>query len=245
MRTAHAITVVALLGVTACTGDGSSSSRTTVTPTSASASSAPTTGPAGSSTVPVSTAPASTVSPTSVAPSTPSTAPASTAPPTVAPPSTTEPCAFAGGTADRADGFPNRMSSMVGVDIRTGGHRCYERIVIELADVPGAPGAGQQPGWWVRYADGPVYLGESNETVDLRGDATLLITIASWMPTLEGEGYAGPRIIYPRNVSRILELHQVENWEGYSVWAVGLDRERPFHVFTLTKPARLVVDVAI
>lgn len=133
---------------------------------------------------------------------------------------------------------------MVGVDIRTGGHGCYERVVIEFAE-SGDPVPVWMPGWWVRYADGPVTLGESNETVDLAGDATLLITAAAWMPNMEYVGYDGPTQFVPDNVTHLLELRQVYNWEGYSTWAVGLDRERPFRVFTLTQPSRLVVDIGV
>jgi hypothetical protein len=134
----------------------------------------------------------------------------------------------------------------VGVDIRTGAHDCYERIVIELG-TSDIPTTDRFPGWWVRYQDDPITLGETDDQfVQLRGDANLMITVESWMPFPFGdgvEGYDGPTDITPTNVSTILQLYQTNNWEGVTTWAAGLDRERPFTVFTLQDPPRLVVDV--
>ncbi len=205
---------------------------------------------AGPTTSPTTIEP-STTAPTTVAPSTsgPATsAPATTAPttvPTTSAPPTTAACDRRDyALAERSDGFPERMTSMVGADIRTGAHPCYERIVIEFTDST-APVPGGMPGWAVRYTDGPVYLGQSDETVEIEGDATLLVSVAAWMPNMDEEGYDGPTRIFPRNVTHLLELRQVDNWEGQHTWAIGLDRKRPFHVFTLTSPMRLVIDVGV
>lgn len=130
------------------------------------------------------------------------------------------------------------MSSLVGSDIRTGAHPCFERIVIELA------GRGELPGVRVQYVDDPVLLSPSDQTVEIAGDATLLISVAAWMPSMEGVGYDGPTQFEPDNVAHILELRQVENFEGMTAWAIGLDRERPFSVDFLDSPPRIVVDIA-
>ena len=113
---------------------------------------------------------------------------------------------------------------MVGSDIRTGAHPCFERVVIELS------GPGDMPGVRVEYVDDPVHLSPSDETVEIDGDATLVISVAAWMPSMEGDGYAGPVDFSPTNVEHILQLRQVENFEGMSAWAVGLDTERDFEV---------------
>ncbi len=244
MRSTLPLLLVLTLAGSACVGDGSSTTTSGPSTTAAPATTLPsTTGPA--TTAPATTGPATTA-PVTTGPAT--TAPATTAPvtspPTTATPPTTAACTFNGSTRTRLDGFPERMAAVVGVDIRTGAHPCYERIVIEFADISG-PIPGEMPGWVVRYADGPIYLGESNETVDLEGDATLLVSVAAWMPTMEGEGYDGPIRIFPTNVSHLLELRQVYNWEGQHTWAIGLDRTRPFDVFTLPNPMRLVIDVGI
>ena len=60
---------------------------------------------------------------------------------------------------------------------------------------------------------------------------------------MDNEGYDGPSDIFPTNVAHILELRLVENFEGVTRWAIGVDRERPFVVTQLTDPPRLVIDV--
>ena len=136
----------------------------------------------------------------------------------------------------------------MGADIRTGAHDCYERLVIELQPGP-APTPGGMPGYWVRYATGPVALGQTDDQfVHLAGNAVLLVTMSSWMSTYDEQarpvGYSGPTDIHPTNVRTIKELYLIDNWEGVATWAVGLDRLRNFTVSTLTNPDRLVIDLA-
>jgi hypothetical protein len=106
-----------------------------------------------------------------------------------------------------------------------------------------APGAGF-PAYSVRYEADPLALGSSGETVDLRGGANLAISVRSWMGDIEHGGYTGPIQIFPTNVDVIQELRLLENFEALQIWGVGLDRQRPFRVFTLSSPSRLVVDIA-
>jgi hypothetical protein len=63
------------------------------------------------------------------------------------------------------------------------------------------------------------------------------------MQNPEGQGYSGPTDIVPTNVSHILELRMIENFEGMSSWAIGLDAELPMTVTTLDDPPRLVIDL--
>ena len=245
----------AVLAVSACSDDDDVATGTTLapittaalTPTSAPPASSP---PASSSTVeptttpaPITVAPAATTVPATTIQPTP--APATTPAPTVAPgtePPASEPaddCEAPAGRDTFDDGYPNRMSSMVGSDIRTGAHPCFERVVIELA------GSGDMPGVRVEYVDDPVLLSPSDQTVDIDGDATLVISVAAWMPSMEREGYAGPTDFHPTNVSLIEEVRQIENFEGLTAWAIGLGDERDFEVGYLDAPPRIVVDIAI
>ncbi len=131
-----------------------------------------------------------------------------------------------------------RMSSLIGRDIRTGGHPCFERVVLELQ------GSGDLPGYRVEYVDDPVQLSPSDQVVEIAGDATLVLSVASWMTDTEGNGYQGATQIVPTNVEHILELRQIENFEGLHAWAIGLDQRRNFSVTTLTDPPRIVIDIA-
>ncbi|MDO8391325.1 MAG: hypothetical protein Q7V57_12645 [Actinomycetota bacterium] len=186
----------------------------------------------GSTTIagPVTTAAATTVSPMTTDPSGPG--PATTTSGTCpTPPGAT--------IAAQQSTDPLLMSSLIGADIRVGRHPCFERLVIELG------GTGTFPGWTVEYATDPVPRGASGDTVYLRGAATLQVRMGMWMQTMEGEGYQGDIQLFPTNVDHLLELRLVENWEGMTVWAVGLDAEYPFTVSVLHAPERLVIDVVV
>jgi hypothetical protein len=153
--------------------------------------------------------------------------------------SATEACGDAfTSTEPVTDGYPQRMSGLVGHDIRTGAHPCFERVVLELE------GTGELPGYRVEYVDDPVLLSPSDQTVDIAGDATLVLSVASWMTSMEGDGYDGPTDITPTNVEHVLQLRMIENFEGLSAWAIGLDEQRPFVVSVLDDPPRIVIDIA-
>ena len=220
-----------MVGLVACSDDESSVGTTAVSTVS--------TTPATPTTAPV-TAARATTAPAMTAPAATATATTNAAPtaPATAPPVATEPCVAPTGTDTFEDGFPMRMTSLVGVDIRTGAHPCFERVVIELG------GAGDMPGVRVEYVDDSVVLSPSDQTVDIAGDATLLVAVAAWMPDMEGNGWAGPTQLTPTNVEHVLELRQVENFEGMHQWAIGLDEERPFDVMFLDSPPRVVIDIA-
>jgi hypothetical protein len=217
-----AILVVLVLGVAACGSDESASvdSALATTPTVSPESTATTTTPV--------TVTTTTAVPTSAVATT--TEPRST--------TTAEPCMAPTDTAPVSVDFPMGMSSLVGREIRTGAHPCFERVVLELQ------GTGEMPGYRVQYVDDPVKLSPSDMEVDIAGDATLVLSVAAWMTTMEGEGYDGPDQIVPTNVEHIEELRLIENFEGMHQWAIGLDRERPFSVTTLNDPPRIVVDIA-
>ena len=127
-------------------------------------------------------------------------------------------CGDLGDTSPANDGFPNRLSSLVGVDIRTGGHECFERVVLEFG------GTGELPGYRVQYEGDPILDSPSGEPVDVAGDATLVVSVGAWMPDPDGNGYQGPREFVPTNVVNIHELQQIENFEGHE--RLG-DRSRP------------------
>lgn len=138
----------------------------------------------------------------------------------------------------QSEGFPGRLSGLVGADVRTGVQPCSERFVFELQ------GTGEFPGWWVRYEAAPLTDDPRGEPVDVAGTAFIVVTVESWMTNMEGEGYQGPTRIAPTNVSHIKELVMLGNFESVTLWAIGLDRQRPFEVTTLDGPPRLVIDIA-
>lgn len=151
---------------------------------------------------------------------------------------TTPPCPVLTETDVQSDGFPGRLSGLVGADVRTEVQPCGERFVLELQ------GTGEFPGWWVRYEPAPLTDDPRGEPVDVAGAAFIVVTVESWMTNMEGEGYQGPTRITPTNVSHIEELVMLGNFESVTLWAIGLDRQRSFAVSTLDDPPRLVIDLA-
>ena len=151
----------------------------------------------------------------------------------------TAPCPPDGDINAKESDDPLAMSGLYGLDIGTGLHPCYERIVIELG------GTGDFPGWSIEYVDDPARLGESEEFVEITGDATLQLVMRAWMPNMDGDGYAGPDQLFPTNVAHVLELRETENFEGVSIWSIGLDAQYPFTVNVLHSPERLVIDIRI
>jgi hypothetical protein len=69
------------------------------------------------------------------------------------------------------DGFPMQMSALVGADIRTAAHLCFERIVLEQG------GEGEIPGYQIACEDEPIRLSPSHQTVKIAGEAALMLRV--------------------------------------------------------------------
>jgi len=119
------------------------------------------------------------------------------------------------------------------VDVRLGDHDGFDRVVLELSGTA-------TPGWSVSWGDEAVAEG-SGEVVPLDGDHVLTIS-ASGTAMPEPGSFEVPARLGPAGA--VAEV-QVTGWfEGYTQVFAGVDGdERPFRVFTLTDPPRLVVDI--
>lgn len=113
----------------------------------------------------------------------------------------------------------------------------YDRVVFEL----GGEQEGQ-PGWRVEYVDDPRRDG-SGDPVEVAGDATLVVLIDGvGYPDDTGEQEArSARVPADAEVVREVELGAV--FEGTYEAFVGTTAQKPFRVFRLADPARVVVDV--
>ena len=120
-------------------------------------------------------------------------------------------------------------------DVRVAGHDGYDRIVVEFT------GTGVA-GWSVQYV-GRARLDGSGEAVRLGGEAFLDI-YASHTTWPSPGYYDGPRRLVPEDSADVDEVYVGGTFEGYTQVIAGIDDgARPFRVFTLTEPSRLVVDV--
>lgn len=174
-----------------------------------------------------------------------SSSPTSTASTTAgATPSPAESDAPAGGEPEfRADASPDSSPAqregegLTVVDVRAGDHPGFSRVVFEL------DGEGTV-GWRVAYETDPRTQG-AGDPVELAGDGTLTVV-------LDGLGYpfdtgiaeyAGPRRFAP-DLAAVEEVQVGGVFEGYFEAFLGTPDERPFRVFRLEDPQRVVVDVA-
>lgn len=124
-------------------------------------------------------------------------------------------------------------------DVRVAAHDGYDRVVFDLDGT----GSGK-PGWRVEYVDRASDDG-SGDAVAVDGDAILRVSLSGTaIPTDSGvEEFSGDRI-EPADTDSIEEIVYRYWFEGYTTAFIGVDdAERPFRVFLLEEPMRVVVDV--
>ncbi|MBO0607621.1 AMIN-like domain-containing (lipo)protein [Myceligenerans salitolerans] len=153
--------------------------------------------------------------------------------PTSAPPFTADT------SPDRAEPTGVGETFLTVTDIRTGVHDGFDRVVFDLEGT----GSGT-PGWDVRYVPEARDDG-SGHRVDVAGDAILQVRISGTAaPTDSGVPDADRTPIRPASTEAVEEVVYRTWFEGYSTAFVGVDEaERPFRVFLLTDPVRVVLDV--
>ncbi|OKK08722.1 hypothetical protein AMK26_03765 [Streptomyces sp. CB03234] len=129
------------------------------------------------------------------------------------------------------------------VDIRTGRHDCFDRMVFH------APGIGSSKiGYHIRYVD-RVYQDGSGQYVPVAGGARLEVRIAapSYNPETGGQTYRG-KVAQPlpgvnlTGYRTFKDARFVGSFEGDTQIGLGVRARLPFRVLHL--PDRLVVDVA-
>lgn len=124
-------------------------------------------------------------------------------------------------------------------DIRVAEHDRYDRVVFDLDGT----GSGR-PGWRVEYVDQATDDG-SGHAVEVDGDAILRVSLSGTAtPTDSGvEEFPGDRI-EPDDTESVNEIVYRYWFEGYTTAFLGIDEgKRPFRVFLLEDPTRVVVDV--
>ncbi len=119
------------------------------------------------------------------------------------------------------------------VAVRVGQHDGYDRLVIEFN--------GPIPAYSVKGRSGTSFTtSPKGQTVTLGGTNGVLIVMHS---IVNWTSYSGPLAFNP-NFPILREARQIENFEGYQQWALGIQGSPCLRVITLTSPSRLVVDVA-
>jgi hypothetical protein len=154
----------------------------------------------------------------------PRTSPPPTKPPS--PPNVTLPayaCADAkGGKTGAANVIAARTSKQNG----------YDRFVLQFD--------GIVPSYTVTRQAKPVFTTSSNESITLSGTAGILITATSATGTTT---FTGSRDLVHNDYPVIKEAREIQDFGGSVSWGLGLSKPTCMRVFTLTDPARLVVDL--
>ena len=135
-------------------------------------------------------------------------------------------------------GGPNSTAALV--DVRTGRHVGFERVVFEFSNT--------LPGYSVRYVELPITADPSDLPIDLLADGALMVRMsaASGVDLSSADArrtYTGPTRVgagYPA----VHEVVQVGDFEGVLQWAISTWTRPPFRVTTLANPPRLVIDIA-
>lgn len=129
-------------------------------------------------------------------------------------------------------------------DVRSGRHACFDRLVLDVDDVPGTLG------YSVRYVNS-VRADGSGARVPLRGGADLQVVLRA--PAHTNHGVPTYQPSHPRylvDVTNYRTFRQVAwagSFEGQTTIGLGVRARLPFRTFVLDGPgdgARLVIDVA-
>lgn len=121
-------------------------------------------------------------------------------------------------------------------DVRAGSHDGYDRVVFEFT------GTGS-PGFLTRYTGEPLQQA-SGLPMDVAGNAYLDVMIQGTpmgsMPAREDLIKAGPMDVGTGNVKGVTHGGV---FEADTQYVIGLDKQRPYNVYALDNPVRLVVDI--
>jgi hypothetical protein len=108
----------------------------------------------------------------------------------------------------------------------------YDRFVLQFD--------GKVPTYTVKRQAKPTFpMAPSGQSVTLSGTAGALVTVHS---ATESNTYSGSTDISHTEFIVIKEARLTQDFEGTVSWALGLDHPACMRSFTLTNPARLIVD---
>jgi hypothetical protein len=143
-------------------------------------------------------------------------------------------CGITWGSLAKSGGTTTPSGSLTGV--RAGRHDCYDRLVIDLTDVPGSVG------YQVSYTT--VHGVARGQTISLTGDGDLQIILRSHGESLGTSSH----LVDVTGFRTFRQVASGGSFEGVTVLGLGVRARLPFRVLVLDGPAanqkRLVVDVA-
>jgi len=248
-RSGHALIALSLLlggGLAAaCSSDDSATtSSTSAGSTSAGGTSAGGSAPTGTSSRPgTSTVPGSTTVTGSGTSTTTATVAPTTGSTAVIPPTTTAVPGppFEPATTVVKHDFPGTNRLAVLTDVRLGRNEGFDRVVFEFRR------DDTLPGYLVDYRPLPLTADPSDLPLVITGDHGLVVRMQAASRFSMDTDYA---LIYPGpstvtgSANAVTEVVLRGDFEAMLSWVIGVRGARPFRVFTLSGPPRLIVDIA-
>lgn len=132
---------------------------------------------------------------------------------------------------------PSAPAGLTVTDVRIGRHEGFDRVVLELG------GAGT-PGWDVEYVDAATAEG-SGKPIDLAGPAYLRVLLTGTSYPYETGLTEVPRgPVATAGATVVSGAFYDATFEGQSLAYVGTRTQKPFRVYALSNPTRVVVEVA-
>ncbi|WP_157672437.1 AMIN-like domain-containing (lipo)protein [Corynebacterium mycetoides] len=139
-------------------------------------------------------------------------------------------------TTEDVRALPAPGSELTIADVRVGSHEGFDRAVFEFT------GSGT-PGYVAGYNPEPLQQA-SGYPIDVRGDAYLELMIQGTPMGLispdDSLVEVGPMPIAAGNIQGVTHGGV---FEADSQYFIGLDEQRPYNVYVLENPTRLVVDI--
>lgn len=154
--------------------------------------------------------------------------------PPISPPPVTPPTASATTLPDFAcaDASGGKTGVANTITARIGESSSYDRFVLQFDSIV--------PTYTVKRQDKPVFQqGASGQTVTLSGTAGVLVNVHS---ATGATTFTGSTDLVHGEYVILHEARQVQDFEGYVSWGLGLSKPACMRVFTIDGPARLVVD---
>jgi hypothetical protein len=149
-------------------------------------------------------------------------------PPPVSPPS--PPANVAAFKCADASGGSAGTGNLTGV--RVAQQIGFDRLVLQFDT--------RVPTFTVKRQAKPIFKnGASGQAITLNGTAGVLVQIHSGSAS---GTYSGSTDIVHADYTVLVEVKIVEDFEGYLAWGMGLSKPACMRAFTLSDPARLVID---
>lgn len=140
------------------------------------------------------------------------------------------------GTTEPVEQQRPMLGSVILGDVRSAAHEHFDRVVFVFQE-------RAVPGYHVAYATTPAVHCGSGETVPVSGEHQLLVRLS---PT-QAHTEAGEVTVKDQerhlNLQAVKELELSCDFEGEVSWVLGLSARKPYRVYELADPARLVIDI--